>query len=101
MLRVGSTWVIAGVIKSGNNGELTANSGVMAPGSESGNINVALPAAVPSGTSYVVAGHLEDGAWSDHVGWRVTARQTTQVVFTFRYNGPNSAQAILRFRLIY
>ncbi len=78
--------------------EFTADSGNLAPGAESGNVNVPHSLGVmPS----VVAGHLEDGAWSDHVGWRVTSRQSTQMVFTFRNNGPNNARAVLRYRLIY
>jgi hypothetical protein len=78
--------------------EYTADSGTLAPGAESGNVNVAHDLGVmPS----VVLGHLEDGAWSDHVGWRVTSRQSTQMVFTFRNNGPNNARAILRYRLVY
>jgi len=79
--------------------EYTAASGTMAVNAESGVINVTHNlGAVPS----VVMGHLEDGAFSNAVGWRVSGRTTTIVSFVFlnRHASAN-ASAVLRFRLLY
>lgn len=78
--------------------EFIANSGSMASGAESSDITVTHNLGV---AAFTVVGHVEDGAWSHHVGWRKVSGSSTQVVIKFRNNGPNTAQAFLHFRLVY
>lgn len=81
-------------------GEFTLNSGSLAPGAESGIVAVTHNLGVPVS---LVIGHLEDtgSGWAHEIGWRVQDKNATQVLVRFRNNGPNQAQALLRFRLVY
>ncbi len=91
--QIGSTVAISDTIIAFPSSGLTS-------GNES-TITVTFDADLPN-LDYIVAGHLEDGAYSHQCGWRVGVRtkDTFQVTFKNNYSA-NTAMPILRARLIY
>jgi phage-related tail fiber protein len=53
------------------------------------------------GASGIVVGQLEDGSWAHQFAWRTSINTATQVQITFLNHGPNTGQALLRFRMLY
>jgi hypothetical protein len=77
--------------------EYTLDSALMPPGGQSD----ALTITHNLGAAGLIVGHVEDGSWAAQVNWRMRLNTTTQVGVNFMNHGPNNAQAILRFRMLY
>lgn len=79
---------------------LTANSGSITSGSESGDIVVSHSLGVTPSEEIIWL--LQDGSWAHQFGVRKGSTwSSTQVSFRFKNNGPNTGTAVLKFRLIY
>lgn len=76
--------------------EYTATTGSVAAGAEAGVTVAHGLGRKPS----VVVGHIEDGSNASGFSWRAVV-DAVNVAVVFRNNGSVSAQAILRFRLVF
>jgi hypothetical protein len=76
--------------------EYVADSGSLAVGAE-GTATIAHS----HGAAGLIVGHLEDGFWAHQMSWRMNTNTATQVSIKFLNQGPNTAQALLRFRMLY
>jgi hypothetical protein len=79
--------------------EYTLTTVSLASGTESGGTPVVTHnlGVVPS----LIVGQMEDGSWAAQCAWRKHTLTATQVGVNIMNHGPNAAQVVFRFRLLY